>query len=82
MADALEKGFDETEFAARTAKAQALMGAQSLAGLRLTTVAEIRYFTGFHTLFWQSPTRPWFKAVSRPFPAIKPWRGICCDWRR
>ena len=21
---------------------------------------EIRYFTGFMTPFWQSPTRPWF----------------------
>ena len=22
--------------------------------------AEVRYFSGFHTPFWQSPTRPWF----------------------
>lgn len=27
------------------------------------TEAEVRYFSGFHTLFWQSPTRPWFLFV-------------------
>jgi len=73
MADALKKGFDEAEFAARTAKAQALMGARSLAGLLLTTEAEIRYFSGFHTLFWQSPTRPWFlflPATGKPIAII------------
>ncbi len=63
MADAPKKGFDEAEFAARTARAQALMAAENLAGMLLTTEAEIRYFTGFHTLFWQSPTRPWFLFV-------------------
>jgi Xaa-Pro dipeptidase len=26
----------------------------------LTTEPEVRYFTGFFTQFWQSPTRPWF----------------------
>jgi Xaa-Pro aminopeptidase len=26
----------------------------------LTTEAEIRYFTGFLTRFWESPSRPWF----------------------
>lgn len=28
--------------------------------LLLTTEPEFRYFTGFLTQFWQSPTRPWF----------------------
>ena len=36
------------------------MEAASLDALLFTTEAEIRYFTGFRTLFWQSPTRPWF----------------------
>ena len=31
--------------------------------LFLTTEAELRYFTGFRTLFWQSPARPWFLIV-------------------
>jgi Xaa-Pro aminopeptidase len=34
-----------------------------LAGLLLMTEPEVRYFSGFHTLFWQSPTRPWFLFV-------------------
>ncbi|MHC8508847.1 MAG: M24 family metallopeptidase [Rhodospirillales bacterium] len=58
-----ERGFDEAEFAARTQKAQALMAEASLAGLLLMTEPEVRYFSGFHTLFWQSPTRPWFLFV-------------------
>ena len=36
------------------------MARAGLAGLLLTTEAEVRYFSGFHTAFWQSPTRPWF----------------------
>lgn len=39
------------------------MAEQGLAGLLLTTEPEVRYFTGFRTLFWQSPTRPWFLFV-------------------
>ncbi|MFW8595157.1 M24 family metallopeptidase [Cribrihabitans neustonicus] len=54
------RGFAESEYAARTRKAQALMAQQDLAGLLLMSEPEVRYFTGFHTLFWQSPTRPWF----------------------
>lgn len=36
------------------------MAARGMAGLLLTSEPEVRYFTGFHTPFWQSPTRPWF----------------------
>ncbi|UWQ49209.1 M24 family metallopeptidase [Leisingera caerulea] len=69
MSDAPARGFPEAEFAARTEKAQALMAAQGLEGLLLLTEPEVRYFSGFHTLFWQSPTRPWFLFVP---PAGKP----------
>ncbi len=69
MSDAPVRGFPEAEFAARTEKAQALMAAQGLDGLLLLTEPEVRYFSGFHTLFWQSPTRPWFLFVP---PAGKP----------
>jgi len=31
--------------------------------LLLTTEADIRWFTGFLTAFWQSPTRPWYLLV-------------------
>lgn len=32
-------------------------------GLFLTTEPEVRYFTGFLSRFWLSPTRPWFLLV-------------------
>ena len=73
MRDAPTRGFPEAEFAARTAKAQRLMARQGLSGLLLTTEAEVRYFSGFHTLFWQSPTRPWFlfvPAAGKPIAVI------------
>lgn len=57
------RGFPVSEFEARTQCAQALMSERNLAGLLLTNEAELRYFTGFQTLFWQSPTRPWFAFV-------------------
>ncbi|MCU9837923.1 Xaa-Pro peptidase family protein [Ruegeria sp. WL0004] len=68
-----ERGFPEAEFATRTAKAQAAMARDGLAGLLLTTEPEMRYFSGFHTLFWQSPTRPWFlfvPATGKPVAVI------------
>jgi Xaa-Pro aminopeptidase len=64
LADAApERGFQDTEFEARTARAQSLMARDGLAGLLLMSEQDVRYFTGFHTLFWQSPTRPWFVFV-------------------
>lgn len=57
------RGFPVTEFETRTARAQALMAPARLDALLLTTEPEVRYFTGFLTQFWQSPTRPWFVVV-------------------
>lgn len=57
------RGFSEEEFAARTRAAQARMAEDGHAGLLLMTEPEVRYFTGFQTPFWQSPTRPWFVFV-------------------
>ena len=54
------RAFEEAEFAARCAAAQAAMQQAGVAATLLTSEAEIRYFTGFMTQFWQSPTRPWF----------------------
>ena len=56
-------GFPAAEFAARLQRAQTAMATAGLAGMLFTTEAEIRYFSGFRTLFWQSPTRPWFLFV-------------------
>ncbi len=61
--DAPERGFPKVEFETRTRNAQMLMARQDLAGLLLMTEPEVRYFSGFQTLFWQSPTRPWFLFV-------------------
>lgn len=58
-----EQVFPESEFAARTQAAQQAMRGQGVDALFFTTEAEMRYFTGFRTLFWQSPTRPWFLVV-------------------
>ena len=63
MSKAPPKGFPPEEFGGRTTKAQIAMGKVGLSGLLMMTEAEVRYFTGFHTLFWQSPTRPWFLYV-------------------
>ncbi|GAB5446544.1 M24 family metallopeptidase [Gymnodinialimonas sp.] len=54
------RGFPDTEFRARVARAQGLMANVGLGALLLTTEPEVRYYTGFLTRFWESPTRPWF----------------------
>lgn len=49
------------------------MADEGLAGLLLMTEPELRYFSGFHTGFWQSPTRPWFlfvPAAGKPIAII------------
>lgn len=52
-----------SDTADRLARAQSRMERSGLAALLLTTEADIRYFTGFLTRFWESPTRPWFLIV-------------------
>lgn len=67
------RGFPEAEYAARTARAQAAMTEAGLDALLLTTEPEVRYFSGFLTQFWQSPTRPWFlvlPAAGKPVAVI------------
>ena len=39
------------------------MAAHQFDALLLTAPANIRYFTGFDSQFWESPTRPWFLVV-------------------
>ena len=56
------------------------MAGQGLDALLLTTEPEVRYFTGFLTQFWQSPTRPWFlvvPAAGKPV-AVIPAIGAAC----
>ena len=63
MTDIPARGFPDLEFAERTRRAQDLMAKERIGALLLTTEADVRYFTGFLTPFWQSPTRPWFAVV-------------------
>ncbi|MBO6853147.1 MAG: aminopeptidase P family protein [Marivivens sp.] len=55
--------FSVGEFQARVARAQLLMAEQNAGALLLTTEPDVRYFSGFLTRFWESPTRPWFLIV-------------------
>lgn len=57
------RGFPAAEFEGRTHRAQAMMAERGIDAILLTTEPEIRYFTGYLTQFWQSPTRPWFTLI-------------------
>ena len=59
----IERGLSAAEFEQRTATVQSLMHDARLDAVLVTTEAEIRYFTGFHSQFFESPTRPWFVIV-------------------
>ena len=59
----MPRGFPRSDYLERTARAQALMAERELALLWYSTEAEIRYFTGFLTQFWESPTRPWYLLI-------------------
>lgn len=61
--NAPQRGFPKATFRERTRRAQALMAEAGLGALLLTTEPEVRYYTGFLTRFWESPTRPWFVVV-------------------
>ncbi|MGB1110991.1 MAG: M24 family metallopeptidase [Gammaproteobacteria bacterium] len=70
------RGFARAEFEQRLARAHALMAQAGLDALLLTTEPDIRYFSGFLTRFWQSPTRPWFLLIPRDRKPIAVIPGI------
>ncbi len=75
-----ERGFPASEFESRLARAQSAMADLGVDGLFLTTEPEVRYFSGFLSRFWLSPTRPWFllvPATGKPV-AIVPSIGREC----
>ncbi len=59
------RGFAAEEYERRLARAQALMAADDLDAVVVTTPHNVRYFTGFASQFWESPTRPWFVVLPR-----------------
>jgi Xaa-Pro aminopeptidase len=58
------RGFARQEFELRTGRAQQIMRRHELDAIVLTTAPNVRYFTGFDSQFWESPTRPWFLVVA------------------
>lgn len=63
------QGFSKDEFRQRLDKAQFLMREQGMDLMLLTSEPEVRYFSGFFTQFWLSPTRPWFLLIpDRGYP--------------
>lgn len=75
-----DRGFPLGEYRDRLDRAQRAMGKANVDLLLLTTEPEVRYFSGFHTAFWQSPTRPWFLLVpqSGRVVAVIPAIGAVC----
>ena len=59
----IKRGFADEEFENRTLRAQEILHQYELDGILLTTPQNIRYFTGYDSQFWESPTRPWFVVV-------------------
>lgn len=77
-----KRGFQTSEFEARLAKAQKLMATHNIDVLLLTTEPEVRYFTGYLTRFWESPTRPWFLVVPQSGKPIAIIPSIGADLMR
>ncbi|RYH05874.1 aminopeptidase P family protein [Tropicimonas sp. IMCC6043] len=81
----MDRGFSEAELRGRVRLAQARMALAGIDALLLTTEPEIRYFTGFLSDFWLSPTRPWYVVLpgSGEPVAIIPDIGkaaFACTW--
>ena len=77
----INRGFAPEEFEQRAAIVQGLMHGARLDAILVTTEAEIRYFTGFHSQFFESPTRPWFVVVpQKASPSLLFPRSVSPEW--
>ena len=75
-----KRGFTSSEYKTRTHNLQALMAEQGLGAVLITTEADMYYFTGYLSQFWQSPTRPWYVVIpssGNPI-AVIPEIGVNC----
>ncbi|MEZ8877699.1 M24 family metallopeptidase [Vibrio lentus] len=73
-----QRGFESAELEQRTVELQQRLRAQNIDAAFFTTEPEFRYFSGFKSQFWESPTRPWFlvvPAVGKPI-AVVPEIGV------
>ncbi|WP_434361139.1 Xaa-Pro peptidase family protein [Parasalinivibrio latis] len=57
------RGFHQEEYESRTEAFQRWMRIKKIDVAFFTTEPEFRYFSGFTSQFWESPTRPWFLVV-------------------
>ncbi len=74
------RGFSQEEYEGRLQRIQRSMRTAQMDAMLLCTEADLRYFSGFLTQFWQSPTRPWFLLVpqsGKPV-AVIPTIGLEC----
>lgn len=72
------RGFERSEFEQRTQQLQQRMAEDGVDAVFFSTEPEFRYFSGFKSQFWESPTRPWFLVVpasGRPI-AVVPGIGV------
>jgi len=58
-----KRGFEVSEYENRLDNIQKLMHESRMDAILLTTQADIEYYTGFKTQFFQSPTRPWYVLI-------------------
>ncbi len=65
MSEAPARGFPRAEFEDRAERARRFMTEADLDALFVTSEQHVRYFTGFDSQFWASPTRPWFVVLPR-----------------
>ena len=74
----VERGFKLIEYENRLERVQSMMSCYNIDILLITSEFFMRYFTGFSTQFWQSPTRPWFLIIPlKGFPkAVIPEIGF------
>ena len=74
------RGFGNSEYQQRLDAVQQAMAGDGLGAILLTTEFDVRYFSGFLSQFWQSPTRPWFVVIphqGKPI-AVIPEIGVNC----
>ena len=63
MINSPKRGFEVSEYENRLDNIQKLMHQSRRDAILLTTQADIEYYTGFKTQFFQSPTRPWYVLI-------------------
>src|SRR5688572_10919040 len=62
--------FARAECESRVARSRELMHQHELDALLVTAPPNFRYFTGFESQFWESPTRAWFALIPAEGPCI------------